>query len=265
MNFIRKKNYLFLNVFKNYKILFFVFLFLGFLLQPAIMTHYSWGATISHKIPVFSLNIKDEPLKNVIKKISEATGYQITIDDKWSDLLITASLRDVSIYESMKRIFKHLNHVIIVNDKEKKLSVIIYDSIKPNKSPKKIDPLDIEVIPPQKPGERGITQRELNAMMAQKAKVDPLDIEVIPPQKPGERGITQRELNAMMAQKTKVDPLDIEVIPPRNPGEPGVTQRELNAIMAQKAKTDPLDVEVIPPQKPGERGITQRELNALKR
>jgi hypothetical protein len=198
MNFIFLKKSLLRNKLTGYKILtVFFLLFFGIILPTNMNSHFCWGATISSKVPVFSLNIKDEPLKKVIEKISEVTGYQIAIDEKWSTLLITSSLKDVSIHESMRGILKNLNHVIIINDKEKKVSVIIYGGIEPDKNQKKIDPLDLEVIPPNNPGERGVTQRELNAMMAGEPKIDPLDLEVIPPENPGEQGVTQRELNAM--------------------------------------------------------------------
>ena len=198
MNFIFNKKPLLLAKKRSYNSLV-VLIFLPFwmTLQTDINSCYCWGATISSNAPVFSLNIKDEPLIKVIEKISEATGYDIAIDEKWSGLIVTASLKDVSIHESMREILKNLNHVIVINDTEKKLSVIIYGSIEPDKIQKKIDPLDLEVIPPKNPGERGVTQRELNAMKANEPKIAPLDLEVIPPNNPGERGVTQRELNAM--------------------------------------------------------------------
>jgi len=224
-----------------------VFFLLSFwiILSTYINSYYCWGATISSNPPIFSLNIKNEPLKKVIEKISEATGYQIAIDEKWLGLLVTASLKDVSVHESMRGILKNINRIIISNDKEKKLSIIIYGSIEPDKSQKKIYPLDLEVIPPKNPGERGVTQRALNAMRGSEPKIDPLDLEVIPPKNPGERGVTQRALNAMKASEPKIDPLDLEVIQPKNPGERGVTQRALNAMRASEPKIDPLDLEVI--------------------
>jgi hypothetical protein len=90
-----------------------------------------------------------------------------------------------------------------------------------------IDPLDLEVIPPEKPGAKGITERELIALHQQQNRMDPLDFEVIPPEKPGEKGITERELIAMLAGQEQGDPLDLEVIPPERPGEKGITEREL--------------------------------------
>jgi type II secretory pathway component GspD/PulD (secretin) len=71
---------------------------------PIINTHQSWGAAVSFDASVLTLNIKDEPLKTVVKKISEVTGYQIFIDEEWGDLLVTASLKDVSLYRVAGRL-----------------------------------------------------------------------------------------------------------------------------------------------------------------
>ena len=190
-----------------YKTIFVLVLLYFMMMLPTVtITHQSWGAAVSPEAPVLTLNIKDEPLKTVIEKISKATGYQISINEKWSDFLVTASIKDVSLHESLRWILANLNHAIIVNDIEKKLSIIIYGSRVPAKIQKKadsdvrqvVDFRDLEVIPPDKPGERGVTQRELDVILAREKKIDPLDMEVIPPQNPGERGVTQRELNAII-------------------------------------------------------------------
>lgn len=65
-----------------------------------------------------------------------------------------------------------------------------------------IDPLDMEVIPPDNPGEKGVTVRDLQEQSSQpQEQVDPLDIEVIPPDKPGGKGITARELEEAQGAK----------------------------------------------------------------
>ncbi|BBO67079.1 hypothetical protein DSCA_10090 [Desulfosarcina alkanivorans] len=241
------------------------------MLTTAINTSQSWGTADSSDAPTLTLNIKDEPLKTVFEKFSRATGYQISIDEEWTDLIVSASLKNASLYESTRRILTNQNHAIIINDIEKKLTVTIYDKRVLSKIQKKVgsdfqqivDFRDLEVIPPDKPGGRGITQRELDVILARENNIDPLDVEVIPPKNPGEIGVTQRELDVILARENNIDPLDVEVIPPKNPGERGVTQRELDAILDSGKTIDPLDVEVIPPKIPGEKGITQRELNAI--
>ena len=256
-----------------HKKIYLLFLFFFVTMLPSdTFNHPSWGAAVSSEPPDITLNIKDEPLISVIEKISKATGYQIIINEKWSDFLVSASIKNVPLHDGLRGILSNLNHAIIVNDIEKKLSIIIYGSPVPAKKQKKVDSdvrqtvdfRDLEVIPPDKPGERGVTQRELDAILAREKQIDPLDVEVIPPMNPGEKGVTQRELNAMLARENKMDPLDVEVIPPRTPGERGVTQREINAHQNSEPMIDPQNLEVVPPGNPGERGVTQSELNAIK-
>jgi len=161
----------------------------------------------------------------------------------------------VTVEEGLKRLLKGLNHSLVIEDAEKKISIKILNrshniqaseqAALPNFPQTQLDPGDIEVAPPEKPGEKGLTLRELDAIIAKQKEIDPGDIEVIPPEKPGEKGITQRELDAIIAKQKKIDPGDIEVAPPENPGERGLTQRELDAIIAaQKDKTP--DIEVHP-------------------
>jgi len=173
--------------------------------------------------PVFSLNVKDQPLGKILKKISKATGYKITVNKEWTDFPVTASLRNVTVHEGLRRILGTLNHSIISNDKEKTISVVITEKGIQKKTKwvvsvqKEIDPKDMEVIPPENPGEKGITARDLKEMESNQEKVVPLDMEVIPPENPGEKGITARELKQNEANQKQVDPLDMEVIPPENP------------------------------------------------
>ena len=200
-----------------------VVLSLLFLMGLITISFYAIPCQASVKgseLPFFSLDVKDQPLGKVLEKVSRITGYKITVNKEGLDFPVTASLRNVSVYEGLRRILGSLNHSIISNDKEKKISVVIVakDIQKKKKGVlsvhKEIDPLDHEVTPPIRPGERGITQRELNAMQSLQKEIDPLDMEVTPPVRPGERGMTLRELNALESHRQKIDPLDHEMTPP---------------------------------------------------
>ena len=170
-----------------------------------------WGANDNTEKALISYTFKDKPLKDVLKKISEATGYKVTVNEEWAELSVTANLKNLSIDESLKEVLRNSNNVVITNEKEKYISIIIYNADQPPKDQegvnghieKSINPLDVEVIPPAVPGEKGITQSELDSILAMQKEVDPLDVEVIPPTVPGQRGITQRELNALMEREKK--------------------------------------------------------------
>jgi hypothetical protein len=75
---------------------------------------------------LISLTVKNEPLGDVLYKVSMATGYDISIDDKWQNYRVTASLEDVSLHRGLKRILRNLNSAIIYVS-SKKIKIIIYD------------------------------------------------------------------------------------------------------------------------------------------
>jgi len=79
---------------------------------------------------LISLTVKDEPLGDVLYKVSMATGYDISLDNKWQNYRVTASLEEVSLHKGLKRILKNLNSAIIYVS-SKKIKIIIYDKTAP--------------------------------------------------------------------------------------------------------------------------------------
>jgi hypothetical protein len=75
---------------------------------------------------LISLTVKNEPLGDVLYKISMATGYDISLDNKWQNYRVTASFEEVSLHKGLKRILKDLNNAIIYVS-NKKIKIIIYD------------------------------------------------------------------------------------------------------------------------------------------
>ena len=75
---------------------------------------------------LISLTVKDEPLEDVLYKVSKATGYDISLDNKWQNYLVTASLEKVSLHKGLIQILRDLNYVIIY-DSDQKIKIIIYD------------------------------------------------------------------------------------------------------------------------------------------
>ena len=224
------------------------------------------GSESGEEPAVFSLDVKDEPLTEVLNKISKLTGYEIVVAGRWAYLPITVSIKNASIHEALNRVLSKFNHTIVLDDIQKKVVVSIYDpGVTPRQQKaivstrqKEVGPEDVEVIPPRKPGERGVTQRQLEAMQKSQKTIDPLDIEVIPPQKPGERGVTQRQLEAMQKRQVTIDPLDVEVIPPQKVGERGVTQRQLEEMRKSQKTIAP---QAIPAKNPEGGEGTQKQPN----
>jgi hypothetical protein len=82
----------------------------------------------------------------------------------------------------------------------------------------KTDPMD-EVEFPSNPGEKPITRRDIENLMKQpQIQTDPMDAEVFPPTKPGEKGMTGRELERLKALAPQNPPRPLDPLPiPVNP------------------------------------------------
>jgi hypothetical protein len=211
---------------------------------------------------LISLETKDRPLKSILNDITQKTGYTFAVDPRWHDLPITVSLNTVALHEALRVILKDFNIAIIRDHPRKKYMAIIVGDIAGNR-----------VGSPNTDASRNYSNQfvseKTNKTMREEEKADdPLDKEVIPPDEPGGKGVTLRELQnaeSREAEKKADDSLDMEVIPPDEPGGKGVTLRELqNAELreAEKKADDPLDMEVIPPDQPGGKGVTLQELQA---
>jgi hypothetical protein len=122
----------------------------------------------------------------------------------------------------------------------------------------------IEVTPPIKPGEAGMTA---NQQRTEGPPEDPSKVTMTPPSKAGERSITVKEFDGMQTGKEKLDPNKVEVVPPSKPGEKGVTVAEFERKRASQPSGKVIldELLVVPPSKPGEKGMTVSEVNALRR
>ena len=182
------------------------------------------GSESGEEPTVFSLDVRDEPLIEVFNKISKLTAYEIEVSEHWAHLSVTASIKNASIHEAFNRVLRKFNHTIVVDDLQKKVVVSIYDpgpaTIQQGRiilsRQEEIDPLDVEVTPPQECGERGITQREVDEIDKSQANIDPGDLEVIPPDSPGGAGMTARELEALTRQQERNDDRTSILVPPDN-------------------------------------------------
>lgn len=117
-----------------------------------------------------------------------------------------------------------------------------------------------KITPPDRKGGHGISVQELEAAMKAAKPPDP-QMEIIPPGKTGERGLTLGQLEAVKSAQP-VEPPRV-VVPPSRTGDPGLTHAQLKDIKRSN-EIDPDSVEVIPPSKPGGRGVTLGEIKRSK-
>jgi hypothetical protein len=185
------------------------------------------GSESGEELATFSLEADQQALGEVLQEISEATGYEITIDSEHAQLPITVSLKNVTVHEALRRIFGRLSKYMVINDAAKKISLNIVDangkkigagqmSDQVAVVGKKTDPVDVEVVPPAEPGGGSFTQREVEAIRARQVKIDPMEIEEVPPANPGEKSFTLREIEAIRSKQKETVPKQIEEVPPEN-------------------------------------------------
>jgi len=62
---------------------------------------------------LISLDIKNQPLGDVLEDISAETGYQFSIDESWNDFPVSASIKNEPLHRGLKRILRNLNSAVI--------------------------------------------------------------------------------------------------------------------------------------------------------
>jgi hypothetical protein len=174
----------------------------------------------------FSLEVKDVALGRVFEEITGMTGYKILIDPRWEEISVSGSLKGVSLHEGLMRILNKYNAVISVDDAAKKCEVMIFErpgsiqdipSLSKDKglvARSKAYSADQAVVFPGKEGERGITVRELEAIIARQSGKDNGDLEVISPPEPGKKGITKKELETKIKRHSSAGPETLANFPP---------------------------------------------------
>ena len=78
---------------------------------------------------LISLDIKNQPLGEVLENISAETGYQFSIDESWNDFPVTASVKDEPLHRGLQRILRNLNNAVIYGS-DGTIEIKIYDQEK---------------------------------------------------------------------------------------------------------------------------------------
>lgn len=192
---------------------------------------------------VFSLEVRGEPLGEVLKKISNDTDYKITVDPGWAGLPVSVSFKSLPIEQGLRRILLNMNHSIIFNEADHCIFIVIKSFLNgeefqaggrvkmvdegPSGAVRSsaayyknfINPGDIQVIPPTETGEPGMTLKEHKEIEAHWVEISPDDIEVIPPAEHVEKGVTLKEIRAQQNLKKTAGFKDKELVPPSSFGQ----------------------------------------------
>jgi len=73
---------------------------------------------------VISLEVRDETLEKTLGRVSRISGYTIYLQPEWRDLSVTVSLLNLTLEQAVLKILDNrINHAIVWNDQEKKISI----------------------------------------------------------------------------------------------------------------------------------------------
>jgi hypothetical protein len=109
----------------------YIFLYLCGIVLINLLPLPCFGIEIASSGRVFSVTSTNEPLHEVLAKISRATGYHIEITKSWENKPITTNLKNSTLEESIKKIINLMgnpNHAIVKNDRLTRVEIIIFDA-----------------------------------------------------------------------------------------------------------------------------------------
>ncbi|MHB9096451.1 MAG: hypothetical protein ACYC5X_01360 [Syntrophales bacterium] len=79
--------------------------------------------------PTITLDVRNEPLRSVLEKISKTTKWKIIVPDRWLDKPVTQTLDKVSMEEGLRFILKDagIENLLLTYDENRK-TVAAYDT-----------------------------------------------------------------------------------------------------------------------------------------
>jgi hypothetical protein len=126
----------------------FVVLFVE-LFSANLPTDYCWGSDKESADPAITLDIKNEPLRTVLGKISKTTRWQINAPDKWMDKPVSQTLIKATLEEGLRAVLKSagVEDLLLLYDENIKV-VTLFDTEGPQKQAAGRPPAPINVQPP---------------------------------------------------------------------------------------------------------------------
>lgn len=212
-----------------------------------------------------------------LETLATLTGRPIELMESTGDRRVSFSLRNVTLEESLERLFQGSSHVIVWGPGDRVSIRELEDT------PQGIEatsggaqgpsgegddtalwyPADeADVLPPSAPGEHPVTLEDLELIGAVSAAHSTDELEILPVLESESMVMTEGDLE-ILRQNQAARGDDVEVLPPDNEGSAGLTLRELEAMRSTRSSLTSSQIEVLPPNQLGEIGLTLEELQAL--
>ncbi len=129
-----------------------MFVFIGFLaglLSAGLATDRCWGEDKESAAPVITLDVKNEPLRSVLGKISKTTHWRINAPDIWMEKSVTQTLNRVTLEEGLRSVLKSagIDDLLLMYDENIKM-VTLFDTESPQKQAAGRPPAQVRAPPP---------------------------------------------------------------------------------------------------------------------
>jgi type II secretory pathway component GspD/PulD (secretin) len=110
-------------------ILILLFLIPGFLIWFPI--HPPLAAEGQPEEDIFSIRAANEPLREVLKKISKASGYEIRFNTQLADERVSIQLDNMTLNEALARVLQAYNHMSLWDDANYIITLFIFKKNRP--------------------------------------------------------------------------------------------------------------------------------------
>ncbi len=192
--------------------------------------------------PAFSLDVRGAPLGEVLKKISDDTGYQITVDAEWTGWPVSGSFRNLPVNLGLRRILLNLNHSIVFNDADRRIAIVIKSSPDDEALKAGAALLAINSHPPGESNPRTAPSEDSTRLRGNPAA---------PPEEAEPAGHAQGQAEAPAGDRITADPDDREGTPPREPARQAVTSRDIRAQKGFLPAGVSKNSQLVPPEESG--------------
>jgi hypothetical protein len=192
--------------------------------------------------PAFSLDVRGAPLGEVLKKISDDTGYQITVDSEWAGWPVSGSFKNLPVNLGLRRILSNLNHSIVFNDADHRIAIVIKASPDDETPKAGAAPIAVNRHPPGESNPREAPSGDLTR---------PRDKSAVPPEEPEQTGKTQSQAKEPPGHQPKVDPDDREGAPPGEPARKAVASKDIRAPNSLPPAAVSKNPQLVPPEESG--------------
>jgi hypothetical protein len=227
-----------------------------------------------------TLKVDNLPLDDVLKRISHDIGREIIVNPPWGKVPLTLNFKDIPLEEGIRKILEALgrpSHIIVTDKKEKKVTLLITGL--PSGSP--TASMGNKTTSPDDKGATLSSDSDLGSLIAAELEAIkdkhknhwmdlPKDTVIGPPSTSGGPGLTKGQLEAIkkeQEEKLETLPSDTIIGPPSTSGGPGLTIGQLEAMKEQQKIRQSLskDSVVGPPSMSGGPGLTYGQLEAIKK